>query len=349
MPPKSKGKPSKALFKSSSTLKKPRSSTPPSPFSLPPPQLEPLLSQLSQKHIYILSLDASPQHFKKKVFAVPVLTNLAIIAFIAWRISYTLPLYISLATSFARNDTTAPLTLSSILNRFLGFLIDYFHYFLLTWPREFLVGTKHGSPVLWRTNIGFRNSEVIVRRSKAWDVEAIIPNVDIVLENEEPARKLFDEEVRRATSVTAMHEKTGYMLLNGKWDLDWKLMIYATEMIDAKDAVLPDFKTQALVYSPAYGWVTWDENVQGSNKEEEARKKIVLFKDELTLMGKEGLFFRWIELVQYESAREGGFTAERQQETMKKANELFEREGVDFEAFWAKLGGMQGMPGMDME
>lgn len=348
MPPKSKGKASKALFKSSSTPKKPRSSTPPTPFSLPAPQLEPLLSELSQKHIYILSLDASPQPFKKKVFAVPVLTNLAIIALIAWRISYTLPVYISLTTSFARNDITAPLTLSSILNRFFGFLIDYFHYFLLAWPREFLVGTKHGSPVLWRTNVGFRHNEVIVRRSKAWDVEAIIPSVDIALEKEEPARKLFDEEVRRATSVTAMHEKTGYMLLNAKWDLDWKLMIYATEMIDAKDAALSDFKTQALVHSPAYGWVVWDENVQGGNKEEEARKKIVLFKDELTLMGKESLFFRWIELVQYESAREGGFTAERQQETMKKANELFEREGVDFEAFWERVGGMQGMPGMDV-
>ena len=210
------------------------------------------------------------------------------------------------------------------------------------------MGSKQGSPVQWRANIGFRDREVIVRRSKAWDVNAIIPGIDIVLEDEDPARRVFNDEVRRATSVTAMHEKTGYLLMNAKWDLDWKLMVFATQMIDNKDAVLPDFKTQVLVHSAAYGWVVWDENSEGGNKEEDARKKIVRFKDELTVMGKEGLFFRWIELVQYESAKEGGFTAERQQETMKKATALFDKEGVDFEAFWERVGGMQGMPGMEM-
>lgn len=167
-------------------------------------------------------------------------------------------------------------------------------------------------------------------------------------EHDNLARRMFDEEARRATSMTGMHEKSGYLLLNAKWDLDWNLMIFATQMVDTKDASLPNFMTQVLVHTQEYGWIVWDENAQGGNKEEDGRKKIVSFKDELTAMGKEGLFFRWIELVQYESAKDGGFTAERQQDTMKKANEMFEREGVDFEAFWGKVGGMKEMPGMQL-
>jgi hypothetical protein len=77
------------------------------------------------------------------------------------------------------------------------------------------------------------------------------------------------------------------------------------------------------------------------------QRKIVAFKDELTALGKESLFFRWIELVQFESSQAGGFGPERQQQTMLKAKQMFEEQGIDFDKFWAKIGGMQGMPGMD--
>jgi hypothetical protein len=83
-------------------------------------------------------------------------------------------------------------------------------------------------------------------------------------------------------------------------------------------------------------------------KEEEGRKKILAFKDELTAMGKENLFFRWVELIQYESTQPGGFGPDRQAEAVAKAKELFESQGIDFEKFWAKVGGMENMPGMDV-
>jgi hypothetical protein len=85
----------------------------------------------------------------------------------------------------------------------------------------------------------------------------------------------------------------------------------------------------------------------GSLKEDEGRRKIVAFKNELTAMGKEDVFFRWIEIVQFESSRPGEFGPERQQQTMLKARELFEANGIDFDQFWEKVGGMKGMPGMD--
>ncbi|CZR70017.1 uncharacterized protein PAC_19918 [Phialocephala subalpina] len=44
-----------------------------------------------------------------------------------------------------------------------------------------------------------------------------------------------------------------------------------------------------------------------------------------------------------------GFKAnwEQQLRTTEKAKAMFEAQGVDFEEFWARIGGMQGMPGMD--
>jgi hypothetical protein len=32
---------------------------------------------------------------------------------------------------------------------------------------------------------------------------------------------------------------------------------------------------------------------------------------------------------------------------MAKAKVLFEAQGVDFDKFWDKIGGLQGLPGMD--
>lgn len=71
------------------------------------------------------------------------------------------------------------------------------------------------------------------------------------------------------------------------------------------------------------------------------------FKDRLTAIGKENLFFRWIELIQYESSQPGGFTPERQQDAVVKAKELFERQGVDFEQFIKDIGGLDGIPGLE--
>jgi hypothetical protein len=58
-------------------------------------------------------------------------------------------------------------------------------------------------------------------------------------------------------------------------------------------------------------------------------------------MGKEGLFFRMIELVQYEGSTPGefgGFSPDRQQATIEKIKQLFANDGVDFEGILGELG-----------
>lgn len=119
-----------------------------------------------------------------------------------------------------------------------------------------------------------------------------------------------------------MSEKTGYLMLNREWDLDWRTIVQATKLVDTKQMDLEDFRTTIFVYHPEFDWMTIETAAAGGSvQEEEGRRKIVAFKEELTALGKENLFFRWIELVQYESSR-GEFGPDQQLKTMQKAKDM---------------------------
>jgi hypothetical protein len=50
------------------------------------------------------------------------------------------------------------------------FMIDLLIYtFVWPWPRDFFAGRIIGNPVAWRFGVGFRDKEIIVRRSRKWD------------------------------------------------------------------------------------------------------------------------------------------------------------------------------------
>lgn len=208
------------------------------------------------------------------------------------------------------------------------------------------------NPTGWRIGVGFRDTEIIVRRSRQWDLE-IGDVVKAGAEGEEGG-KIFLENVRKAVAPVWL-VKTGYLMLNREWDLDWKAMIKAHQFIKKGTISQEEFQTGIFVHSPEFGWVNFEAfpkndangNAKLTTNEEEGRKKIMAFKDELTAIGKENLFFRWIELIQYEASQPGGFGPERQVEAVAKAKDMFEAQGVDFEKFWAKIGGMKHMPGFD--
>jgi len=355
MPPKgkSKARASKSNFTSSvSNASSTGLSEPPAPFTRAPQNLEPLLSKLEKSHFYITHIDAKPRDFKQKIFMVPVLMNIVIVGLLLWRIKSIGPFYMKICFSLMGkyNDMTidtarTPLNdiIKEILRRTMVFIFDLVIYVLIwPWPRDFFAGRTIGNPVAWRFGVGFRSKEIVVRRSRKWD-----RTVRNILEDESAQEQLFDV-TRRAVDPIWMSEKTGYLMLNNEWDLDWRLMVVATKLVDKKKMALEDFKTTILVHDEQFGWMFIEiAGAGGSAKEEEGRRKIVAFKDELTALGKENLFFRWTELVQYESTRPGGFGPEQQQKTMAKAQAMFEKQGVDFDKFWNKIGGMEGMPGMD--
>jgi hypothetical protein len=353
MPPKGKTKTQSIKSPSSSKNKHSLPLNPPKPFTRPTSKLNDFLPKLSKQHVYITHIDSKSRDFKRKIFLVPVAMNVLLIAGMIWRIKQIGPFYIQILFSLMGriNETTIHIAttpnndiLREIFRRGMTFMFDFLIYvFIWPWPRDFFAGTKISNPIAWRFGVGFRDKEIIVRRSRKWDLA-----VGNVLDEESSGAQLLMENIRRAVDPVYMNEKTGYLMLNREWDLDWSMMVQATTLIDTKKLTLEDFRTTILVYHPEYEWMVIEsERAGGSAKEEEGRRKIIAFKDELTALGKENLFFKWIELVQYESSRPGGFGPERQRETMGKAKELFESQGVDFDKFWVKVGGIQGMPGMD--
>jgi hypothetical protein len=294
-----------------------------------------------------------PKDFKAKIFAVPLLTNIVIITLLLWRLSVVGPYYMKIFSAFTgnQNETTINAALITrqefcyeVARRALTFMIDLILYYILwPWPRAFFIDQQDGNPFGWRMTIGFRGKEITIRRSRSWD-----ENIGDVVTEQGEGTAVFLTNARWATSWKWMRDRGGYQLLNKEWDLDWRLMAFCTRMVDKKEMSLDSFNTTVLVCSKTFDWVVFHtEESSGSTKEEEGRKKIQAFKDELTAMGKENLFFRWVELMQYESSQPGGFGPERQFEAQVKAKELFESQGVDFEKFWAKIGGMEYMPGMD--
>lgn len=324
----------------------------PMPFVKASQTLAPFLSKLDKSHVYITHIDSKPQDFKRKIFLVPVIMNVAIVGLLLWRIKHIGPYYMSICFSLMGkpNETTintalVPMNdvLKELLRRAWIFALDFMIYvFVWPWPKAFFFGRTIGNPVQWRLAVGFREKEIIVRRSRKWD-----HTIGNVLE-EGSGQDTFFDVVKRAVEPIWMNEKTGYLMLNNEWDLDWRLIIIATKLVDKKSLVLEDFKTTILLHSEEFGWLEMEmAGAGGSVKEEEGRRKIVAFKDELTALGKESLFFRWIELVQFESSQPGGFGPEQQQKTMEKAQAMFESQGIDFDKFWEKVGGMNGMPGMD--
>ncbi|RHZ66889.1 uncharacterized protein CDV56_108377 [Aspergillus thermomutatus] len=343
-----KGKASASRSASSSGSSTPSSQAGPlPPFSKAPGTLRPFLEPLSPQDVYLIHIDTSAPDLKKQTFAIPAIINAVIVAIFALRIYMVRNTYPAMLatmiglTSSAGVDTSrlsSAETASIILRRTFSLMIDYFLITIfLSWPIRFTRG-----PVQWRRKIGFQDREIIVRRSQR--------NLSQTLERN---RWIRDNDEARDKIVAAVTpdriRKTGYLLVDADWDLDYDAMIKAHEMVDParKDdrVALSEFRTAVLVNTDADGWLIWrveDEDTVEAKTRSAQSDQILAFKDKLTAMGKEDLFFRWVELIQYESTRPGGFTPERQRSAMLQAKELFEKENVDFARFWQEVGGMEG-------
>jgi len=329
-----------------------KSSQPPAPYSTPAPVLSPFLETLNPEHVYIVHIDNHPKALKQRIFVVPVLMNIVIACLLLWRARVALPNYgrlILLVLGYENelkvNTDQAQWTalLDVVVGRTLMFFIDFtLAKFVLPWPMEFFAGSP-GSPVGWRWSVGFQDQEIVVRRSRRWD-QALAK--DWLAEDADGT--VYKERILPAINKNWVKAKTSYLMMDKSWDLDFAGMVTAHELVKQGKGSLDDFQKTVIAYSKDHGWIVWPVWRLDEGSEEEARKKIVVFKDKLTAMGKEHLFFRWIELIQFETSQPGGFTPEKQANTMKQARDLFESQGVDFEQFWNEVGGVEGLPGMEI-
>ncbi|KAI0597087.1 hypothetical protein F4775DRAFT_265475 [Biscogniauxia sp. FL1348] len=312
---------------------------PPAPFKRPPEVLAPLIATLDEKHAYIIHVDHKPAGFKRKIFAVPVLMNLAVAALFAWRAWYVGPYYLSILASVLGYANEATMVVDEmewgeiapvVLRRGLTFALDSLLFvFLWPWPVEFFLRRgDHGNPVMWRYNVGFRDREVVVRRSRAWRDGA----GDFV--NDDTCKSLFMARIGAATAPMVIGEKTGYVLMNEHWDLDWAAMVDATIMVDQKMAALVAFTLVVLVFHEEYGWLCVDMKAEDDLQEDGRRRQVFAFRDALAAVGKDDLFYRWIEIIQFESSQPGGFGPEKQEKAAKEIRDMFQKDGIDFDQFW---------------
>jgi hypothetical protein len=304
--------------------------------------------------VYITHFDRHPTAFKKQIFAIPVLLNFAILMGLIWRMYIVIPWYFSLLVTFSQGPMLVEQTFNryvalAILRRVLTFIIDYFLVTIVgKWPVSFFMEQPE-NPMSWRLKSGFKASEVIVRVSRSWGRD------DIMGGAKKGAESPFFKTRLLPALVPEKMQKTGYLLMDGSWDLDFGAMVQATKLLD-KSAVKEeqlDRKIFAWVGDEQRGqWAVWDEKgfaqetAEHVEELEEAsntdhREKLYTIQHKLQQMGKEELFYKWVELIQYESTRPGGFTQERQLEAGMKVQALFEEYGVDFEEFEKAVGGMQ--------
>ncbi len=322
----------------------------PSPLKAAPESLEPFYSQLSESHVYIAHIDSRPWDLKRKVFIVPVLMNVAVILLFCWRMYYIAPWYLQVAVSTLgyENETTVKAInstyselVSVVARRGFTFIVDFCLFiFVWPWPVEFLIGGDYGSPAYWRWNVGFRDKEVYVRRSRNWDLQL----GDVVSNGE--GRNILLSHIRLATSPTLLQEKTGYLTMNAEWDLDWAAMVAAHRLVDAKTMALDAFRTLVLLHHKGRGWLCVDLNLGENAKEDERRRQVFAFRDALASVGKEDLFFRWIEIIQFESTQPDGFGPEKQAEVAQTIRDLFQSNGLNFDEFWRESVGSDGLAGM---
>lgn len=329
-----------------------QTTAPPAPFVKAPSSLEPFLEHLDPAQVYLVHVDNFPVDFKKRIFAVPVLLNLVIALGLLWRLYTAGPTYLALIATLVGQESptnvdTATKTSGQlawiVISRTLTFALDFVLFrFIAPWPVTFFF-EQPANPAYWRWKIGFRNLEIVVRESRKWGAEDLLHGVK--QGGESP---FFKTRILYAIDKELLRTKTGYMLMDKNWDLDFHGMLAAHQLLDRKEVELVDFGKSVLAFHEGLGWLIWQVwKLDEVGSEEESRKKIVFLKDRLTAMGKENLFFRWIEIVQYESGQPGGFTPERQQITLKKVEEAFKEQGVDFQALTVEMGGLEGTPGME--
>ena len=336
---------------------------PPTPFQYAPTSLRPFLSTLPTNHIYLVHLDNTPVALKKRVFTVPVLLNLLIIIGLCVRIYYATPQYVDQIITIFGYETvykvdTAKAGAGELMNavtaRTFLLMVDYAIFGLIgSWPKEFVFGSKlsrFASPLQLRRALGFRETEVIVRRGRKWDTPLLV--------GDNPAQTKtwkVDEELTIKVKVDpAMRpsyiEKTGYLLLDRDWDLDFKAMLDAHRMAEKGTIKMKDFDNLALVYYQKQ-WLVWKvhEVAHITAKEQEQDGVVEKFRRTLVDLGAEDVFFRWIEIVQFETSQPAGFTEGRQAEAMRELKKLLEKKKVNYAKFWEDIGEQSGLPGFNTQ
>ena len=172
--------------------------------------------------------------------------------------------------------------------RAVHFLIDWVLVRIVApWSYSFFL-ERPGSPVLWRWRVGFRDSEVYVRVSRGWGKE------DLLGASKEDDKRggdspFFKVRILPALDKERVRAKTGYLLMDGDWDLDFAVMTEVTRLVDKGVLQEEQLEKSVLVWcgdeEEGQGqWVIWECWKLDEGAEAEQRKKIIVFKVSLQFL-----------------------------------------------------------------
>lgn len=93
----------------------------------------------------------------------------------------------------------------------------------------------------------------------------------------------FKVRILPAVEERLLRGKTGYLLMDKYWDLDFDKMIKVMEMVDKREVEMRDLDGVVWAFQEELGWVRWkvrgsDEGDRVNEEEEGARRKIGAFK-----------------------------------------------------------------------
>ena len=132
-------------------------------------------------------------------------------------------------------------------------------------------------------------------------------------------------------------------------------MITAHELIKTKDIQLEDFEQPTAYLFYQGQWVAWRlpsttsqsrKGINGSLAGSES-PQMKRFHDKMKSLGCEDIFYRWIELVQFESSGPGGMKEKGKERALKELDTLLTEKGVETNKFLEEMGGSKNLPGMD--
>lgn len=327
------------------------------PFQPVSDELLKFCSFLDTDKIYVLHIDKTPTILKRRVFMVPVWMNVIFTVGLLLRLYYAVPFYCSFIISYFGRQGDDPwiqadqlpwLDFTALVASRLA--IVGFDTFLSTkvisWPVAFCFGAP-ASPVNWRTRVGFQDQEVIVRKSRdfhtslntSWTVDDLL------------TVKIFATEALNMQAT----QKTAYtMIADKRWDLDFASMIRAHELTGkSRDFSMVEIDRVVLAYSSQMRqWRIWhlDEKPQqrpdpsGYNPDEDNAVRLAKY---LRERRKGALFYRYIELVQYETSLPDANTPQRRQAKLQQIKDEFTKAQLDFGTVVQDLGGYQNMPGLE--
>ena len=372
--------PSKPTHTPSELNSNSQNNNPPSTlFTFPPPALSTLLTTFPTKKIYILSIDTTTPSHRRRTFLLILLFNTLLAALLAYRLWYATPTYLSLFFSILGYKTptsiASPPTQWTQSARLLAQRMGMFFFdgvvlgrYVSEWPITFFLGRQDDTTgcLRWRYQLGFTwlEREVVVRRSRAWatDISAISSRL-LSPDSSNPNPKTIQgadatekatEIIRAATTPSRIQSKPGLLLIDKDWELYYTGMVDAHTLLSdptsglTRQELTKNGPIVCIFDATTSSWKIWRPWSDGQELPRNDGGKLRLFKDLLTAMGREGLFFRWVEVVQHESSSAEVFTSERREKVVKVSRELFEREGVRWDEVVDGIGGLEGLFGMEV-